>query len=192
MKKLEEIAEVYVGQIMTRVSSKDGEGKDVRVVVPGAVEQGYLVEGSLGTNNVIKEIDVRYITKAGDIVMKLTSDYDAAVIDTGQEGIVISSFISVIRSKEVDYRYLCAVLNSEHIKAVLRAKAEGAIRPMLKVSDIRGLDIPLLSKEDQEDIGKAYELSKKKELLLMELIDNEKAIMKAVVDNSIMEEADHV
>lgn len=191
MKKLEKLADVLVGQIMTRVASRDGEGHDVKVMVPGAVDQGYVVESSLGTNNVIKDIDSRYVTKEGDIVMKLTSDYDAALINKDQEGIIISSFIAVIRSKDIDPGYLCAVLNSEYVKLILRSKAEGAIRPMLKISDIRGLSIPELNKEEQENIGKAYDLSIQKELLLRELIENEKNIMKAVVNNSIMEEIKH-
>ena len=191
MKKLEDLAEVLVGQIMTRVSSKDGEGQEVRVLVPGAVEQGYIIESSLGVNNIIKGIDNKYYTQKGDIVMKLTADYDAAIIGEDQLGIVVSSLICVIRAKKIDYRYLCAVLNSEYVKSEIRTKAAGAMRPMLKASDIRNIGIPVLSKTAQDTIGKTYELSKQKELLLMDMIDNEQEIMKAVINNSILEEIRH-
>lgn len=40
----------------------------------------------------------------------------------------------------------------------------GSIRPMIKVTDLRNLDIPQVSKEDMEDIGQAYILSGKKKL----------------------------
>ncbi len=192
MERLEDLADVIVGQIMTRVSSKDGEGKDIRVLVPGAVGRGYIQEKSLGTNNIIKKLDDKFISKAGDIVMKLTAEYDAAMIDESQTGIAISSFICVIRAKDrIDSRYLCAVLNSEYAKSKLRSKAEGAIRPMLKASDIKGLEIPLIGREEQENIGKAFELSIRKRCLLQEMIKTETDIMEAIVNNAIMEEITH-
>ena len=188
MKKLEGVAEVMVGQIMTRVASKDGEGEEVRVIVPGAVEEGYLAEESLGTNKLFKEMDSKFYTKAGDLVMKLTADYDVSMIKEGQEGLAISSFICVIRPKGIDAGYLCAVLNSRSVKAKLAKTAEAAIRPMIKVSDIRSLEIPILSKKEQEELGNAYMLSKEKIMILKELIDTEKEVMSAVIDKMVKEE----
>ena len=185
MKKLEDLAEVMVGQIMTRVASKDEEGLEVRVLVPGAIEAGYIKEDSLGTNNLIKELDPKFYTKAGDLVMKLTADYDVALVKDGQEGIAISSFICVIRPKNTDSAFLCAVLNSDYVKNDLRSKADGAMRPMLKVSDIRDLEIPLIKEEDQKGIGEAYILSLEKIQTLQKLRDTETELMKAVVNNVI-------
>ncbi len=189
MKKLEDLAEVMVGQIMTRVASKDEEGPEVRVLVPGAVEAGYINEKSLGTNHLKKdlkkEFNPKFYTKAGDLVMKLTADYDVALVKEGQEGIAISSFICVIRPKNTDAAFLCAVLNSDYVKNDLRSKADGAMRPMLKVSDIRDLEIPLIKEEDQKGIGEAYILSLEKIQTLQQLKDTETDLMKAVVNNVI-------
>lgn len=192
MKKLEDLAEVMVGQIMTRVASKDEDGTEVRVLVPGAIEVGYIEEDSLGTNNLIKELDPKFYTRTGDLVMKLTADYDVALVKDGQEGIAISSFICVIRPKNMDANYLCAVLNSDYVKNDLRSKADGALRPMLKVSDIRDLEIPLINEEDQKGIGEAYILSLEKIQTLQELKDTETDIMKAVVNNAIRKEIANV
>ena len=191
MIKLEDLAEVLVGQIMTRVTSKDGEGKSVSVILPAAIEQGILIDSSLGKQNLIKDVDPKYYTKKDDVVMKLTADYDATLINKEQEGFIISSLVCVIRSCKIDPGYLCAILNSDFIKNRLMSKAAGAIRPMLKVSDIRGLEIPIIETKDQEAIGEAYILSIKKTSVLQDMIANEKNIMKAVVNNAIMEEVNN-
>lgn len=191
MKKLGSLADVMVGQIMTRVSSKDGEGNEVKVIVPGAVCQGYINEYSLGSANLVKKLGDKFYTKPGDLVMKLTADYDVALVKEEEAGIAISSLVCVIRSKDIEPKYLCAVLNSEKIKNELQIKAAGAIRPMIKVSDVRDLDIPVVSKEKQEKIGRTFELSGEKIQTLQEIISNERAIMNALVNNHILEEMDN-
>lgn len=187
MKKLEDLAEVMVGQIMTRVASKDEEGPEVRVLVPGAVEAGYIDEKSLGTNHLKKEFNPKFYTKAGDLVMKLTADYDVALIGDDQEGIAISSFIAVIRSKDLDPKYLMAMLNSFYIKEQLRSKMEGAIRPMLNVSDIRNLAIPFLGKKEQKTLGEVFCLGMKSSKLHKEIAENKEEIVRATIDNAILE-----
>ncbi len=187
MKRLEDLAEVMVGQIMTRVASKDEEGTEVRVLVPGAVEPGYIVKKSLGTNHLIKELNPKFYTKAGDLVMKLTADYDVALINEEQEGIVISSFIAVIRPKDMDPKYLMAILNSFYIKEQLRSKMEGAIRPMLNVSDIRNLSIPSFGQKEQKALGETFFLGMESARLHKEMAMNEEAIARATIDNAVLE-----
>lgn len=61
----------------------------------------------------------------------------------------------------------------------------GSIRPMIKVTDLRNLDIPQVSKEDMEDIGQAYILSGKKKIILSDMIETETKIMENIVLKSI-------
>ena len=56
---------------------------------------------------------------------------------------------------------------------------------MIKVTDLRNLDIPQVSKEDMEDIGQAYILSGKKKIILSDMIETETKIMENVVLKSI-------
>ena len=185
-KKLEDLADVMVGQIMTRVADKNEEGRKVKVIVPGAVEIGYIAEGSLGTNYLKKDLDTKFYTKAGDLVMKLTADYDVAYIEEDQEGIVISSFIAVIRTKGTDPRYLLAMLNSFYVKEQLKRKAEG-LRPMIKVTDIRNLEIPYFGPEEQGLLGEVFSLGIESSRLYMEMAENKKEIAIGTIDNAILE-----
>ena len=56
---------------------------------------------------------------------------------------------------------------------------------MIKVTDLRNLDIPQVSKEDMEDIGQAYILSGKKKIILSDMIETETKIMENIVLKSI-------
>ena len=56
---------------------------------------------------------------------------------------------------------------------------------MVKVSDLRNLDIPYVSEEDMADIGQAYILSGKKKSILSDMIETETKIMENIVLKSI-------
>ncbi len=85
----------------------------------------------------------------------------------------------------MDAKYLSAFLNTGYVREILKSKVMGSIRPMIKVTDLRNLDIPQVSKEDMEDIGQAYILSGKKKIILSDMIETETKIMENVVLKSI-------
>lgn len=192
--RLEEIADVVVGQIMTRVNASEGDNeqdkKMVKVLVPKAIVEGVVNIDDLGEATINKEIDKDKYTKEGDIVIKLSTPYDAAFIEKDNSGLVIPSFCAAIRIKdgvEYDAQYLTAVLNSQYIREILKSKIVGAARPMIKVTDLRALKLSKPSVKDMKDIGLAYVLSGKKKSLLKNMIDAETAVMEGVVLKSIKE-----
>lgn len=188
--RLEEIADVTVGQIMTRVTADNGEGEEVKVLVPKAVVNGVVVRDDLGSAVLVKKIDADKYTKFGDVVLKLSTPYDAAFITDENEGLVLPSFCAVIRMKKgsrMNAKYLTAYLNSEFVRNKLRDKVIGATRPMIKVSDVRTLELPQISERDMKDIGEAFLLSGKKKAILNEMIEMENRIMENVILASIKE-----
>ena len=58
---------------------------------------------------------------------------------------------------------------------------------MIKITDIRALEVPELNKKDMQDIGKAFVLSGLKKATLQEMIDNETRVMENIVLASIKE-----
>ena len=105
-------------------------------------------------------------------------------------GIAIPSFCAAIRitdNDKVDARYLTAFLNSSYVRDELTAKVVGSARPMIKITDIRALEVPELNMKDMQDIGKAFVLSGLKKATLQEMIDNETKLMENVVLASIRE-----
>lgn len=192
--KLEDIADVIAGQIMTRVTDKNNDGKIVQVLVPKAVINGIIVKADLGEAELSKDVDESKYTKEGDVVVKLSTPYDAAYVTVEDSGLVIPSFCAVIRIKKrdlMDAKYLSAFLNSSYVRNQLAAKVVGSARPMIKISDIRALELPKVSMQDMNDIGEAYMLSGKKKTTLFEMVTTESRLMENIVLASIKEGMDN-
>lgn len=189
--KLKEVAKITVGQIMPRVSAENKNEEEiigtVNVLAPKAISDGIIVKENLGELQICKKIDEEKFTKEGDVVVKLSTPYDATYVTKENEGLAVPSFCAIIRVKEdkLDAKYLSAFFNTEYVREILKSKVMGSIRPMVKVSDLRNLDIPYVSEEDMADIGQAYILSGKKKSILSDMIETETKIMANIVLKSI-------
>ena len=191
---LENIASVTAGQIMTRVTADKDAGEQVvesvKVLVPKAIVSGVIVKEDLGDAELGKQIDEEKYTHEGDVVIKLSTPYDATYVNEENAGIASPSFCAAIRitdNDKVDARYLTAFLNSSYVRDELTAKVVGSARPMIKITDIRALEVPELNMKDMQDIGKAFVLSGLKKATLQKMIDNETRLMENIVLASIKE-----
>lgn len=189
--KLGAVADVIVGQIMTRVTSKDGVGESVPVLMPKAIAAGNIITEYLGEAVLAKAAGSEKYTRKGDVVFKLAAPFGAAYVEEDKEGLLIPSFCAVIRitkDNEMDAKYLTACLNCGY-EMNLYAVMAGSSRPMIKVWDIRNLKIPKVSARDMKDIGEAYMLSRRKKAILIDMAKAEENLMKSIVLKSIMEGA---
>ena len=183
MRKLIDIADVTVGQITQRVVGERTESGSVKVLVPKAISEGTIDDSSLDSINLSKEVSEDKYTKEGDVVIKLSTPFEAAYVDGNHEGLLVPSFCAVIRFKKgIDSLGMCAILNSSYIQDQIKAMIGGTIRPMVKVTDLRAVDIPELSEVDMKSLGEEYAKSGLKRKLLMQLAENERQIM----DNTVL------
>jgi len=84
--RLEDVASVIAGQIMTRVTDEFVVGETVKVLVPKSIVDGIIVKEDLGEAILSKEIDEDKYTKEGDVVIKLSTPYDAAYVTEQDAG----------------------------------------------------------------------------------------------------------
>jgi len=165
-------------------------GETVKVLVPKSIVDGIIVKEDLGEAILSKEIDEDKYTKEGDVVIKLSTPYDAAYVTEQDAGLVIPSFCATIRIEKenvLNAKYLSAFLNTSYVRNQLTAKVVGSARPMIKITDIRALELPKVSAQDMRDIGEAYILSGKKKTTLFEMITTESRLMENIVLASIKE-----
>ena len=105
---LENIASVTAGQIMTRVTADKDAGEQVvesvKVLVPKAIVSGVIVKEDLGDAELGKQIDEEKYTQEGDVVIKLSTPYDAAYVNEENAGIAIPSFCAAIRITELNMK----------------------------------------------------------------------------------------
>ena len=118
--------------------------------------------------------DPKRVTAEGDIVIKLTSPFDAAVVEGESVGCIIPSFCAIIKNTgDLDFNYLCAFLNSLLCKDQLKARVTGAVMSVLSVGKIIDIDIPVPELDVQMEIGKQYIRSQNKKRILNKIIEFE-------------------
>lgn len=189
--KFEDIATISVGQILTRVESENSE-IHYTVLHPRAIVNGFINDSQLDEINVSKAIDDDKITREGDVVIKLSTPYEAVVIDKEHENLLIPSFCAVFRCKtDIDPYFICALINSSYIREKIKSKIAGTVRPMVRISDLRLIDFPEINKHKMKKYGAEYKLSLKKRELLSKMTLNEIEIMNNKLAKLILEEAEY-
>lgn len=181
MKKIGDYKEIniYSGQIMSRVTSNanavDEEKIEFRVIVPKAIT----ADGTINALDLpIEELkcipDSNRITEIGDIVIKLSTPYDSAIITEEFAGCVVPSFCAIIRNRsEIETEYLQAFLSSKLCKEQLRAKVIGTVMTILSVGKIKDIEIPIPNKEERQEIGQKYISVQKKITALKQIVELE-------------------
>ncbi len=177
IRTLEEVGVIIIGgQIMTRITAKEGSADEVvetrRVVIPkcisgdGSIRSEEMPEEALKTSP-----DPKRLTEQGDIVVKLSTPYDAAMVDEKSEGCVVPSFCAIIKETgEVDPRYLLAFLNSRNCKEQLKVQVAGSVMTVLSVGKIKGALIPIPSMERQIEIGEHFLATQRKLRIVEEIV----------------------
>ncbi len=185
---------VYSGQIISRVEAKDEVGDNVleerKVLIPKAISNGRVNHSDLGIVKLKKSVDAERITKKGDVVLKLSTPYDAAYIEEDDEGLVVPSFCCIIRigkEAKINPEFLVAYLNTSYARGLLKAKVAGSTMPMIKISDVKDFEVPDISITKQQTLGEAYSLSCQKQSVLKDLLLNEQKIIENVLMNAVKE-----
>jgi restriction endonuclease S subunit len=185
---------INVGQIMTRVEAKIEAGEEgmgeVRVLLPKAVTSAGIHREELPVVQIKQSIEERKFTRKGDIVIKLSTPYDAVYIGEEEAGLACTSFCGVIRGldeQKLDPHFLTAYLNTSYVKEFLRLKAGSTTLPVVKIRDLRELMVPDIPVDKQKALGKLYQSSAEKIGILESLIDNEKRMMNSMLLTEIKE-----
>lgn len=183
MKKLKTLKdlniEVISGQIMSRVTAKkdsDEPFAEVRkVIVPKAIgADGIVNVEELPEEKLKIPADDKRITKAGDIVIKLSTPFDAALIDEDSKDCIVPSFCALVRCPEdIDVNYLVAFLNSSYCKEQIKVMVAGATMTVLSVGKVLSVLMPKPDMEEQKEIGANYIKVQQKLRVLKQIVDLE-------------------
>lgn len=189
-KKLKELGlEIVGGQIVQRVIADVVRGEEVldherKTIVAKTVAEGLIDEEGIVVNNYKTTFDDKKLTHEGDIVVKLSAPYNAVIIDKDHEGMLVSSFCSIIRNvTQIDKKYLVAFLNSDVAQNQLKNSVVGTIMSILSNGKLGELEIPVPSKEKQEEIGSYFEKTIKNRILLAKIIKLEEEKLASLIAN---------
>lgn len=195
-KKLGEFKEIeFVGGLITsRIESDTQKGDEVRgavtIIPPKAISCGKIEKEHLYRLEHKTEIDDNKLTQEGDVVLKLSTPYDAAYVTKDDEKLLIPSFCLIIRIKDktkLNPRFLTAFINSDVYGTQIKNMVSGAMTPMLTMGKIKEVLIKEFTLEEQDEIARFYENICKKESLMKQMVELEKEKINAVLGGQSIE-----
>lgn len=172
------------GQIISRVEAKDVSEKydTVKVLIPKAICNGHPNKEELTTIDVKIDVDAKRVTKAGDIVMKLSTPYDACIITKEDEGLLVPSFCAIINNvpeQMILKEYLLAYLNSKSCFMQIKNIVIGSTIAILSAGQIKKISIPVPDLLTQREIADRYMQEMEKIRLLDKIVKLEKEYLDA-------------
>ena len=182
---------VESGTVLSRIKAKDERDSVTRLVLlPKAVSEGIDLENMETIDVGPGMIDAKRVktTSSWDVVMKLTSPYEAVSIKPEYQEYVIPSYMAVLRNCDwnvIHPWYLAAVLNSSYVKRYLSSVTSGTSIAMLKIKDILTIPIPVLPVQEQERLGEIYITFVDKRMAMKRLLASEEAMVNVILRDAI-------
>jgi restriction endonuclease S subunit len=188
--KLGDISSITTGQVIKRKEARPGDVDAIQyriLTLKSFDEDGYLVKEELDSFKASEEIESKYITSKGDIVVRLSMPFTTITIDKESEGILIPSLFVVIRinSNDILPSYLSLYLNSNKMKKQYMREARGTAIQILKTSAFKEFEIMLPDMSMQEQTVALNELMMREKRLLQLLIKENNKRNQIILENMI-------
>ena len=172
------IATIVGGQIMTRVTVKNDANERIveerHIITPKAIlDDGTIDLNELPVEKLKVAADTNKLTVVGDIVIKLSTPYDSAIITEESVGCLIPSFCAIIRCNNINRNFLQAYLSTTNCKNQLKNQVAGTVMSILSVGKLGNLEIPVPDLEEQVKIGESYIRTQEKLCTLKRILELE-------------------
>lgn len=135
-----------------------------------------------------KKIDEKFLTKKGDLVIKLSYPINLIYIKEEYENLLIPLHFAIIRcnSKKIASKFLYTFLKNYDYSTLLLT---GRIT-FLKTSSLNDIEIPDFSIDKQLKIAKIYELMEKENLIQKDLIEKKELRNKIIINKLLKDKND--
>ena len=177
--KLESMAFVRSGLVLGRKSSQDRSEYQYPLLNLRSIQPDGTIDVSLCEIFFSTEcLNPEYLTRDGDVVIRLTAPYTAVVITQETEGFVIPSSFIVVRVKRnmLLPEYLTWLLNSQISKKQIYDGAATNMLGGIKPRFFAEIDIDPLPTEQQRVIAQLSALAQREAKMLRDLADEKEKL----------------
>jgi restriction endonuclease S subunit len=188
--KLGDISSITTGQVIKRKEARPGDVDAIQyriLTLKSFDEDGFLVKEEIDSFKASEEIESKYITSKGDIVVRLSMPFTSITIDEESEGILIPSLFVAIRvnCNDILPSYLSLYLNSNKMKKQYIKEARGSAIQILKTSAFKEFEIMIPDMSIQEQAVTLNELLMREKRLLQLLIKENNKRNQIILENMI-------
>ena len=191
--KLNEIATTRTGLVLSRKKAiaHDTSDHQYRLITLKSFVSGYLSPRTehFDIFSAVEEIDESYMSREGDVLVRLRAPIQAVYIDRESAGSIIPSLMAVVRteSSAVDAAFLTHYLNTIEVKKQLEKKLKGTTIPMIKTKDLGELEVVVPPLDVQRKTVSLMALSLRERTLLEDLISQKQHFAQSALETIIQQ-----
>lgn len=185
-KKLGDIAKINTGLVVKRKEAELSEqvfANYQMLTLKSFEREGWLNKKELDCFDSIEQLDSKYLTCNGDVVIRLSYPNKSIAINKNNEGILIPSLFAVIRLSDNSILpdYLSIYLNSDEMKEFYSKTVIGSAIQIIKTSLLKEIIVKVPNFETQQKVIELYTLMRKEQVLLEELMEEKIRYNKTVL-----------
>ncbi len=193
--KLKEIANIRTGLVLSR--KKASLSADVKIQYKQITLKSFSNTTSLTLDYIdnfvsTEEIADTYLSRVGDVVVRLREPITAVYIDESVKNLVIPSLVAIVRveSSMINSEFLAYYINSTTSQQMLEKEIKGTTIAAIKTKDLEELEVVLPSLEEQKKVVAFMKLSQNEMELLDKLKKEKQQFSHAVLDTIIQSNKD--
>lgn len=188
--KLKDIANINIGLTYSRNRLESNSPFSYKLLTLKSICDNSIINEKYTENfKSNKKIDEKFLTKKGDLVIKLSYPINVIYIKEEYENLLIPLYFAIIRcnSKKINNKFLYTFLKNYNYSSLLLT---GRIT-FLKTSSLNDIEIPDFSIDKQLKIAKIYELMEKENLIQKDLIEKKELRNKIIINKLLREKNDY-
>lgn len=182
-KKLGSFAEIKSGYAFRSAILDDSDGR-LTVIQPKDIISGddnkfvHIKSGTVPNHHIINRGSV-LVTNRGTFCARVFNERFKAITTSGVFVVLLNP------SSGITPEYLAMYINSEMGQRQIVSKQESMTVPALTVRQMQELEIPIISKEKQNLLSKAFNASQRCKDVLLELQKQNKSLMNQILKGAI-------
>ena len=189
--KISDVAEVQGGIVLSRKEAKTQEESYCsykRLMLRAFDRTGSIHVSDLEDFYACESLDNALFTSKGDVVVRLLSPMYPVYVENNYENILLPSQFAVLRVKDREVimpEYLRLWLAQKSIQDRVLDLESGTAQKAVKIKTILNLDISIPPLEVQKKAVMIDTLSRRRECLYRELIEEERTLTENLLENII-------
>lgn len=184
---LSKIANLRMGVVLNRKKADMSKEQKLyySVVSLKSFNENAIYDNTFADEFISKEqIKEDYQVKQGDILLRLREPNFAVYVDKEYKNLIYPSLMVRVELQDsrFDANFIAHYLNSNIVKKALSTELSGTTIPMIKVTDVYEIKIPLINLDKQKKIVEYLKLAQQENELLQNLINQKQKYSKEIFE----------
>lgn len=185
--QISEIVDAQGGLVLSRKEAKDPEAdiyRYKRLTLRSLAEDGYINDADFEDFYANESLNNAWFVSPGDVVIRLFSPLCPTVIDESRKKLLVPSQLAILKVKDhsvISPEFLRLALSQNEVQEHIKRIERGTAQRTVKLGTIMDLQIEVPDMETQKQAVEVDELSRKRERMYMDLIDQERQLTEIAI-----------